>query len=41
MFSASSTIFTGSPMSRTYTSPRPPIAPAWTTSDAASGIVMK
>ena len=38
---ARSRIFTGLPMSSTYTWPRPPIAPAWTTSDAASGIVMK
>ena len=38
---ARSTIFTGSPMSRTKTWPRPPIAPACTTSEAASGIVMK
>ena len=30
---ARSTILTGSPMSSTKTSPRPPIAPAWTTSD--------
>ena len=32
MFCARSTICTGSPMSSTKTSPRPPIAPAWTTS---------
>ena len=38
---ASSMIRTGSPMSSTNTSPRPPIAPAWMTRDAASGIVMK
>jgi hypothetical protein len=34
-------IFTGSPMSSTKISPRPPMAPAWTTSDTASGMVMK
>ena len=39
--SARSVIFTGSPMSRTYTWPRPPIAPAWMMSCTASGIVMK
>ena len=39
--SARSVIFTGSPMSSTYTWPRPPIAPAWTMSCTASGIVMK
>ena len=41
MFSARSMIATGSPMSSTNTWPRPPIAPAWTTSETASGIVMK
>ena len=41
MLRARSTMRTGSPMSSTNTSPRPPIAPAWTTSDTASGIVMK
>ncbi len=38
---ARSTIFTGSPMSSTRDRPRPPIAPACTTSETASGIVMK
>ena len=37
MFRARSTICTGSPMSSTKTSPRPPIAPAWTTSDDRLG----
>ena len=37
MFCARSRIFTGSPMSRTKISPRPPIEPAWMTSDTASG----
>ena len=32
---------TGSPMSSTKISPRPPIEPAWTTSETASGMVMK
>ena len=41
MFSARSRILTGSPMSSTKIWPRPPIAPAWITSAAASGIVMK
>ena len=41
MFSARSMIRTGSPMSSTYTWPRSAIAPAWTTSCTASGMVMK
>ena len=41
MLRARSMIFTGSPMSRTKISPRPPIEPAWTTSETASGVVMK
>ena len=41
MFCARSTIRTGSPMSSTNTWPRPPIAPACTTRETASGIVMK
>ncbi len=41
MFRASSTIETGSPMSSTNTCPERPIEPAWTTSETASGIVMK
>src|SRR6478736_2590919 len=41
MFCARSMIRTGSPMSSTNTWPRPPIAPACTTSETASGIVMK
>ena len=41
MLHARSTIFTGSPMSSTKIWPRPPIAPACTTRDTASGIVMK
>ena len=38
---ASSSISTGWPMSSTKTSPPVPIEPAWSTSCAASGIVMK
>ena len=38
---ARSSIFTGSPMSRTNTSPPVAMAPAWITSAAASGIDMK
>src|SRR3954453_8028198 len=42
MLWARSTIFTGSPMSRTNTSPLPaPMSPARITSCTASGIVMK
>ena len=41
MFCARSMMRTGSPMSSTKTWPRPPIAPACTTSETASGIVMK
>ena len=41
MLCARSMILTGSPMSRTKISPRPPIEPAWMTSDTASGVVMK
>ena len=42
MFRARSTIFTGSPISSTKTSPDPPPrSPAWITSWTASGIVMK
>ncbi len=39
--SARSRIRIGSPMSRMKISPPSPIAPAWSTSCAASGIVMK
>ena len=38
---ASSSIFTGSPISRRNTSPPLAMAPAWMTSEAASGIDMK
>lgn len=38
---ATSRIRTGSPMSRTSTSPPRPSAPAWRTSSHASGMVMK
>ena len=38
---ATSTIFTGSPMSSTSASPGAPIAAAWMTSWQASSIVMK
>ena len=41
MLHARSRILTGSPMSSTKICPRPPIAPACTTSETASGIVMK
>ncbi len=41
IFSANSTIFTGSPISNTNTSPPSPIEPAWMTNCAASGMVMK
>ncbi len=41
MARARSSIFTGSPMSSTNTSPPEAMAPAWMTSAAASGIDMK
>ena len=41
MSRARSTIFTGSPMSRSITWPLLPIVPAWITSCVASGIVIK